>query len=239
MQKVVLKTSKRTASGKKIHKLRQDGFIPGIVYGQGNDPVLVQVDEKVLGNAYQQAGTSKLVELEIDQEKPKNVLFHEVQLDPLTQRLLHFDLYTVRMDEKIKTEVPLYFTEEAPVVHEEGAVLLKNLEAVEVEALPANLPENIEVNLAVIQEIGQAIHIKDLNVPEGVTILGDPEELIVKADPPRSEEELAELEEELEEGVESEVESEKGTEADAEESAESPDQPEAADNSAGDTEDKE
>lgn len=211
METVTLASTPRTLTGKKLSTLRADGMVPGVVYGQGKDAVSIQVNAKELGSVYQQAGTSRLVELKLN-DKPVNVLFHDVQVNPLTQQIDHFDLYTVKMDEKIKTEIPLHFTGEAPAVHELNAILVKNLEEIEVETLPGNLPENFEVSLDGLKEIGQSITVADLTVPEGVTVLVEPEEMIVKTDPPRSEEELEELNEEVEEGAEAEVESEHGGE---------------------------
>ena len=208
-----LASNKRTLVGNQLKDLRRKGLVPGVVYGQGKEPTLVAVEEAMLAKIFQQAGTNQLVELTIDQDKPINVLFHEVQHDPMSQKIRHFDFYTVRMDEKIKTEVPIHYVSEAPAVHKLSAILVKNLEAVEVEALPINLPENIEVDLSGLEEIGDAVHVSDLKTPNGVEFLTDLETLIVKTDPPRSEEELAELEEEVEEGAEADVEAEHGGEA--------------------------
>lgn len=208
-----LASHKRTLVGKRLKQLRADGMVPGVVYGQGKQALLVQTNAKELEKVFQQAGTNQLVELAVEGDAPVNVLFHEVQHDPMTQRVRHFDLYTVKMDEKIKTEVPIHYTAEAPAVHQLSAILVKNLEAIEVEALPINLPENIEVDLSSLSEIGDAIHVKDLAVPKGVEFLTDPETLVVKTDPPRSEKELAELEEEVAEDAEAEVAAEHGGEA--------------------------
>ncbi|MBI4100936.1 50S ribosomal protein L25, partial [Candidatus Microgenomates bacterium] len=114
MQEVKLKTAQREVQGKAVKGLRQSGQVPGIVYGQGKDAMVVQADARSLEKAFQQAGTSKLITLEIEGVPPTNVLFHEVQHDPLSQRILHFDLYKVKMDEKIKTEVPIYLVGDAP-----------------------------------------------------------------------------------------------------------------------------
>jgi len=227
MQEVIITTTSRKLVGHKASELRGNGQVPGVVYGQGKEAAPIQVDDKQLGKVYHLAGTSKLVELKIDDAAPINVLFQDVQIDPVSQRMVHFDLYKVKMDEKIKTEVPLHFTGEAPAVHEQNAILVKNLEELEIETLPGNLPENIEVNLDSLTEIGNSIAVADLQIPAGVTILTDKDEMIVKTDPPRSEEELEELDEAVEEGAEAEVESEHGGETEESEEAEGEKKPEA------------
>lgn len=235
----------RSHTGKKLKDLRSEGLVPGVVYGQGKEPTLIQVDEPVLAKTFSQAGTNQLIELAIDKDKTVNVLFHEIQRDPMTQRIRHFDFYTVRMDEKIKTEVPIHFLGEAPAVHKLSAILVKNLETIEVEALPVNLPENIEVDLSGFEEIGDAVHVRDLAVPNGVEFITDPETLIVKTDPPRSEEELAELEEEVEEGAETDVAAEHGSDTEGGEAAEGDeseeskgDEPKSTDSNDKDSKDK-
>ncbi len=214
MQEVVLKTSKRQLYGKALKAVRSQGLVPGVVYGQGKDATSIQADERALDKAYHQAGTSKLVELNIEgEDKPKNVLFHDVQLDPITDKILHFDFYTVRMDEKIKTEVPLHFEGEAPAVYNLNAMLLQPLESVEIEALPKDLPENITVDLNGLEEVGQEITVGDLNIPSGVTVLNDPDQLVAKTEAEREEEEEPEIEVSEEELV-AQVEAEKGGAAD-------------------------
>jgi large subunit ribosomal protein L25 len=101
------------------------------------------------------------------------------------------------MNKTIRTEVPLHFTGEAPAVFQEEGSLLKNIEEVEVETLPAKLPAHIEVDISGLDDFSKTIHVSDLNVPEGVEVLVDGEELICKVEPPRSEEEIAALEEEV------------------------------------------
>lgn len=206
MSDVALQTTKRTQTGKAVKVLRNQGLVPGIIYGQGKAAVAVQTDAKKLHKIYHQAGTSKLVNTKVDDEEAISTLFYDVQQDPLTQQILHFDLYKVKADEAIHTEVPLHFTgdSEAVIVHQ--AELMKNLESVEVSALPKDLPENIEVDISVLKAIGDSLNVGDLNIPAGVEVLVESETLVVKAEAQRetTEEELAEIEEDAEEAVEAE-----------------------------------
>ena len=147
----------------------------------------------------------------------KNVLIYDVSKDPVTDKFTHIDFYAVRMDKLITTEVPLVFEGESLVVETEDGVLVKNITEVEVEALPTDLPREIKVDISTLRTFDDLIHIKDLRVSEGVKILAEPEEMIASVTPPRSEEELAALEEEVEEKIEEveKVEEEKAEEVSA------------------------
>jgi large subunit ribosomal protein L25 len=213
-QNLKLKLEKRI---EKTDLVRMSGFVPGVMYGQGKPAISVKAPELIVNKLFKEAGSNQLVDVDLE-GKSYNVLFHDVQIDPLTGKLKHFDMYKVKMDEKIKTEIPLHFVNDSPAVYTHNAVLLKNIEEIEVEALPAHLPEFIEIDLETIKEIGDDVFVRDLIVAKDVSILNDPDELVVKADPPRSEEELEELEKpQEEESVD--VESEHGgKQEDAEES---------------------
>ncbi|HSH31417.1 MAG TPA: 50S ribosomal protein L25 [Candidatus Saccharimonadales bacterium] len=205
MEKIVLAAESRSQVGKKNRQLRDSGFVPAVMYGRAKPASSLRLVSKELEKVYASAGGNKIIGLKIDGGRSTNVLFQDVQHDSRTGAIIHADLYAVKMDEKIKTEVPLHFVGESTAVYQQEGTLLKNLEAVEVEALPGDLPESFEVDIAVLDDFDKVIHVSDLKIPEGVTLLTDPEELITKVEAPRSEEELAELEEapveELPEGV--------------------------------------
>ena len=222
MQEVVLDVKSREVTGKAVSSLRSEGLVPGVVYGQGKDARIVAVDTAELERVYNEAGTNRLIQLKIDEaKKALNTLFVDVQHDPVSGDLLHFDLYTVKMDEEIETEVPIHYEGTAPATYNHDGVLVKNFETIDVRALPNKLPESFVVDLEKLEEINDSVHISDLAVPEGVEILNDPEDLVVKIDPPRSEEELEQLEEEIAEDAEEQVASEHG--ADEEEGEEGED----------------
>lgn len=194
MQKITLTASKREQYGKQVRKLRAEGDVPAVAYGHGTDPIAIQINERQIDKVYKEAGSSRIINLDID-GGTHNAIFQEVQKDPRNGRLIHADFHLVRMNEKIKTEVPLHFVGESTAVYQDGGSLLKNLDTIEIEALPADLPESFEVDIAALDNFEKTIHVADLKVPAGVEILSDAEELIAKVEPPRSEEELAELEE--------------------------------------------
>ena len=200
--KIVLQLATRTVTGKSARKLRADGQTPAVVYGHGDEAEVVTADSRELNKAYASAGGNKIIGLKIDDARQKNALIHQVQSDVRTGHLIHADFYLVRMDEKIKTEVPLHFTGESTAVYQQEGTLLRALETVEIEALPADLPENFEVDISVLDDFEKSITVADLKVPAGVEVLTPAEELVVRVEPPRSEEELEELDAPIDEAAE-------------------------------------
>jgi large subunit ribosomal protein L25 len=198
------------------NKTRAEGFIPGIVYGKGLDNAKISLEKTNFLRLYKEAGTSNLIELVIDGNKGVKTLIHDIQLDPIKSDILHVDFYKVNMKEKIHAEVPLKFIGDSVAVIEKEGSLITSKDSIEVECLPADLIPELEVDISVLDDFEKSIKISDLKVAEGVEILDDPEEMIAHVEEPRSEEELAELEEEVVEDVSAiEVEN-KGEEAPAE-----------------------
>lgn len=201
MNKTVIKTDKRDLLGKKNNILREQGRVPAVVYGHGFKPQNLSVDLKEFNRVFHEVGHSKIINLEDSEGKDLSVLIHEVQMHPATNEPVHIDFYKVKMDEKIKANVPLHFVGESSAVYEKAGSFITNIEEVEIETLPANLPSNIEIDISILDDFDKSIHVSDLKIPEGVEILTDPETLIAKVEPPRSDEEMAELEEEVGEAV--------------------------------------
>lgn len=191
----------RETLGKKVKILRKKGVIPAVVYGEKVKSMPLEVDYVEFEKIYKQVGESTIIKLKTG-EQSKNVLIYDVARDPVSDKFIHIDFYTVRMDKAITTEVPLVFEGESPAVEAEEGVLVKNITEVEVEALPSNLPSEIKVDISTLKTFEDLIKIKALKVAEGVKILTEPDEVVVSVVPPRSEEELAELEEKVEEEVE-------------------------------------
>ncbi|MDD5589613.1 MAG: 50S ribosomal protein L25 [Candidatus Portnoybacteria bacterium] len=196
-----IKANLRKEIGSGLDKIRKEGFLPGVVYGHGIDSRPIAVSEKDFVKLYQQAGESTLLVLNLDGAK-KTVLVHGAQYDPLTDKPLHVDFYEVKMDEKIQAQVPLVFIGESPAVKSEGGILVKSIQEVEVEALPADLPHHIEADISRLVTFEDHICIKDLKISGSVKILVEPEEIVASVSQPRSEEELAALEEKIEAPIE-------------------------------------
>lgn len=215
----------RDKFGKQVKSLSKEGFIPAVVYGQGADAISLTLDLKEFARAYKQAGESTIVNLNIEKDgkvDQKPVLIQDVDFDPVSDQLRHADFYIVKMDEKITATIPLVFIGESNAVKALNGILLKNLHEVEVEALPGDLPHQIDVDISMISAFDEHIYIKDLKLPSGVEVLSGAEEMVVSVKPPRTEEELKELEGEVKIDVEAvKVESEeKKKEAEEKEAAE-------------------
>lgn len=194
----------------KAKEIRRQKKIPGVIYGSDFDTISVAVDNLEFNKVFEKAGESSLINLAIDSGKSEKVLVHDVQRDPVTLNVIHIDFYKVNMREKIKTAIPIVGIGDSPAVIDLEGALINNRDEVEVECLPGDLIPQIEVDVSVLKTFDDVVKVTDLKVPSGIEILDDPEEVIFLIQPPRSDEELAELEEEVKEDVESvEVEGEK------------------------------
>lgn len=192
-KEIEIKAENRKETGKKVKTLRDKGIVPAVVYGAGHKSVSIQVNAKEFNKTFREAGETTLLKLKIG-DHTKNVLIHDIARDPIENNIIHIDFYEVKMDQQIKTEVPLVFEGEAPAVKNLGGILVKNLTEIKVEALPKDLPHEIKVDISKLETLESYIRIKDLVLPAGVKILEEMEETVVLVEPPRSEEELAKLE---------------------------------------------
>lgn len=195
MEKIKLKGEKREVLGKKVAGLRREGMLPAVLYGKGKPSESLQVERKEFDRVFRETGSNTVVLLDLGTAAPKNVLIHEVAVDPVKGETLHADFYEVRMDEKITTTVPLKFIGDSRAVLDLGGSLLTNKSEIEVECLPGDLPHELEVDIAVLEDFDSLIHVSDIIVPKGVEIKDDLEETVALIEPPRSEEEMAELDE--------------------------------------------
>ena len=188
-QKLAVRT--RTVLGKKVNALRRRGLLPGVLFGGHLDSTPVETDLHTFELSYRRWGNTTLLSLTGLDGGEVPALIHDVSRDPVTGRMLHLDLTRVSLTEKTRAEVPLRFVNESPAVRTLGAVLLHALSAVAVEAFPQDIPHQIEVDLSGLQEIDDAIFVRDLVVDAAkVRILNDPEDLLVKAVPVKVEEEV-------------------------------------------------
>lgn len=185
MDQLPLQVQKRVVLGKGLKALRRAGFIPANLYGHGAESLALQVSGNVLQHALGKAGRNVLIALGIDGDSPRLAMVRNVQHDPRTHRLLHVDFYAVMTTEKITAEVPLVIVGEAPAVTRHNGILINTLTHVEVECFPQDIPSSLEVDVSGLLEIDQAIHVKDIVVPPGVTLLADAEETVARVMPPR------------------------------------------------------
>jgi len=198
MERIELRAERRDIFGKKTKRLRSAGLIPATLYGPRMEPVSLQIQERDLRRVLDRAGTNQLISLLIDRaDNPTMTLAREIQRDLITQSLLHVDLYEVVMTHKITTEIPLSLVGEAPIVAEKTALLARGLDSVQVQCLPGELIESIEVDLTVLIDQDQVVLVKDLVVDDAIEILSGPEEVVVRVLPVRDLEEVVEEEVEV------------------------------------------
>ena len=199
MEKIELIAEKRTVSGKQNKGLRATGKVPAVVYGHGIASEPLELDGKTIERIYRSAGGNKIVTLKVGSGKSRNVLIHDVQHGSARGEITHVDFYIVRMDELLKAEVPVFFTGESNAVFQGEGTLVKGLEMVEVECLPGDLPESLEADISILDDFEKTITLGDLKIPAGVTLVEeDLSVLVAKVEPPRSDEEMAELDEAVE-----------------------------------------
>src|SRR3989339_113698 len=202
---LILKAKIRSAHGRKTEDLRKSGCLPAVLYGPGLKKNLdLEVDYKEFVNVFQETGRTSFLQLEVEEHLPKKpsvflVLVNNIQKNPLTLALSHIDFYQPAATKEIKVKVPLIFEGEAGAVKDFGGTLVKNIQEIQVQALPQNLPHEIKVNLKTLDELEKSILVKDLVIPAGVKILKNPEEIIVQVMPPE------EIEEELAKPVEEKI----------------------------------
>ena len=185
MEQIELHVSDRKLLGKRVRHLRKQGWLPANVFGHGVASQSLQVETKAFQAAFARAGTNTLVVLKFEGAvEPRMALIRGVQRNPVSRQTLHADFYQVSMTEKIRLSVPLVFVGAAPAVAAQGGILLRGLDKVEIECLPADLVHSIQVDVTGLAEIGASLYVKDLKVGEAITIRSDAEALVAKVAPP-------------------------------------------------------
>ncbi len=197
MDRIPLKATDRTVLGKKVKNLRKEGKLPAHVFGNIKEVEHVSIDEISFKKVFKQSGETGLIDLKIGDDRTRPVMVKEIDVSPVTDRILHVGFYAVNLKEKVTVPVPIVLIGEGPESVKLGeTVVLQTLGEVNVEALPTDLIENIEVNIESLKEIGDAITVADLNLDRSLlTILAEPEEVVVKLDNAVTEEMKALLEE--------------------------------------------
>jgi large subunit ribosomal protein L25 len=184
MNRIPLAATERAVFGKKVQTLRRQGQIPAHVFGNIKENENVMVGLKDLIAVIKEAGETGLIDLKIGTDRVRPVMIKEVQYHPAKGELLHVDFYQVNLQEKVQVAVPIELIgEEAELVHLGEAVILQTLSEVQVEALPGDLIEKIEVDITSLQKIDDAISVEQLILDRSkITVLAEPEEIVVKMD---------------------------------------------------------
>ena len=205
MEKIVLNATHRDVIGKKVKVLRREGKLPAVLFGYGVEPTPILLDLKETTKTLASVGSSTLVTIDLE-GKEYNALVRERQQDILYRTLIHVDFQAISMTETVRAQVPIHVGDQiAPAVSTYGAMINTGLDLLEIECLPQDLPDRITVDISGLAEIGDSIQVQDLDLPDGVSVLDDPETLIVVASAPISEVEEEVVEEDLEGEAEPDV----------------------------------
>ena len=190
MEKVVLNATKRDVVGKQVKALRREGKLPAVIYGRHTEPVNINLDAHSASLTLGRLTPSSLVTINVDgTEYPS--LVREKQRDYIKNRLLHVDFLAVSMTELLRTNVNVHFVGVSPAVKDFNAVLVKNLEELEVECLPTDLPESIEVDISAMTKPGEGIRVRDVQISDKIRILNDSDTMVAVATFAKVEEEAA------------------------------------------------
>jgi large subunit ribosomal protein L25 len=207
MEDIVIEAKKRDVIGKQVKTLRREGWVPAVIYGQGIVPIAISLDAKFANRVLPGITSSQFVTVDVEGEQ-FTTLVRDRQKHVIRNYLLHVDFMSVSMTEKLHTSVPIVLLGEAPAVSE-GGILVTGQEYLDVQSLPKDLPERVSIEISTLLEIGDAIYVRDLEMPEAVEVLTDADEMVVLVTAPAAiEEEEVEVEEEelfLDEDAEPEV----------------------------------
>src|SRR3989339_70695 len=183
MQEIKLKCQTRQLPAKEPNLTRKRGQIPAELYGQGSKNQHLFVNEREFEKLYEQVGESSLITLNVGESQPVNVLVHEVQRDPITDKFLHVDFYLVNLDKEIETRIPLVFIGESEAVKYLSGTLVKSLEELEIVCLPKDLVSKIEVDISQLKSFNDVIRVADIKLPGTIKSLIEPERTVASAVP--------------------------------------------------------
>ena len=178
-----LNATPRQKLGKRSRRVLREGKLPAIVYGHNTEPTPLLLDKLEFQKVFVKSGRTHLVDLAIDGRaggRTEKVLVRDIQTHPRRLGPIHVDLYQVNLQEKIEVEVPVHLVGESAPVKQGDGDILQPLHSIRVECLPSDIPEAFEVDITPLEEVEAEFRVKDLTVPKGVTVLEDPEELVVK-----------------------------------------------------------
>jgi large subunit ribosomal protein L25 len=179
-----IKASARQPLGKRSRRLLREGKLPAIVYGHNTEATAITLDKLEFQKVFLKSGRTHLVDLAIDGRTEK-VLVREIQTHPRRLGPIHVDFYQVNLQEKIEVEVPVHLVGESAAVKRGDADILQPMHSVRVECLPSDIPEAFEIDITPLEEIDMELRVSELRVPQGVTVLDEPDQLVVKIVPKR------------------------------------------------------
>ena len=187
MDKVVLKAEKRTVTGKQVGALRRTGKLPAVIYGRHVEPIAIMLDAHNAGLTLAKLSSSSLVTIAVD-GKEFPTLVREKQRNFIKGNLTHVDFLAVDLTENIRASIRIHFVGVSGAVKDYNAVLVHGLELIEVECLPTDLPQGIDVDISAMKQVGEGIHVSDITLPDNIRVLTGGDEMIVVATAPKVEE---------------------------------------------------
>lgn len=174
----------RTITGRKVKVLRDQKLVPAVLYGFGVEQQFLQIPEQAFRKIYMDAGENQVVDLTVEgSKKPVSVLIREIQIDPIRRDVIHADLYAIDVTKPVEVQVPLEFTGEAPAVKATGGTLVKKLSELSIRCLPKDFTKFVEVPLASLQTLDDAITVADLKIPAGWEVLNEADGIVATVVP--------------------------------------------------------
>ena len=175
-----LNASKREITGKASRRLRHEGRLHAVLYGQRSAATSLELDMHEFERVYARSGRTQLIDLVVGGGRPHKVLVKEVQVSPRRNTLLHVDFHQVSLRERLQVDVPVTVSGEAEPVRAGEADVLQVLHSLRVECVPTRIPEAIEVDVSGLPEVDAAVRVSDIHLPEGVAAVADPDDVVVK-----------------------------------------------------------
>lgn len=186
MADVQLEVDPRQVTGKKVKSLRKQGLVPAHLYGRDTESLALQAPTPVIANLLKTAGRNAIIDLKINGEgDARPVVLRGVQRDPITDELVHIDFFQISLTEKLRADVPIMLVGESPAVNVYGGVLLQSLDHLTIEALPSDIPPEIEVDISVLEELESALFVRDIDAPSNVEVYMAPDQVVVKVSAPK------------------------------------------------------
>ncbi len=182
-------TTKKREKKQNLNALKRDGLIPAVYYGRTQESTPISISRSAFEKIWKEAGESTVVTLEDEKKRPLEALIHEIDLDPLTNKPRHVDFYVFEEGKTIEVGIPLEFVGVAPVVKNQGAILVKVLRELTVEAMPRSIPNSLDVDISVLKDFESQILAGDIKLPKDIILKEDPEEVVAAVSRPQEEEE--------------------------------------------------
>lgn len=199
MKQVRLEAQHRSAVGKGAARAaRRSGLTPGVLYGQKKDTLSIQIDNNKLKDLLKIEGIeSSIINLALPGSPEETIMIKEIQRDPVSRKILHTDLLRISLDEEVTTTIPIVTVGTSSGVSEEGGVEEFPLRELQIKCLPTQIPDQIEIDVSQM-EIGDMIQVSDLDIPEGIEVIDNPETTVISVTAPTM---IVEEEEEAEEEI--------------------------------------